>query len=441
MSSRPFSLRRRLTVAATVWCILALGAAGVLLDALFRDQIERQAQSELNSALLQLITLTRASGGSAALSGDMSDPRFQRPLSGWVWQVRRGDIVLLQSGSLGPISLGNAPLTALIGKASSFRGPDQQRLFGLARNVAPRFSADRLTFVVARNEAELGADLMRFRLILFIALAALAALQIFAVLYLMRISLRPIGDLSAFVTSLRNGEPAPCHKWPRELAPAAEELDALGSHVDRLVERGRGLAEDLAHAVKTPLTALRQQVELLPTDEKERMDAQVARIDAALDRHLARAKTGGVGRGRSSVRTALDDLEVALSPILKRRKLNLHVELVGDPYFAGDETDLYELIGNPLENACKWAVAEISVTAFATEDSIRVSIEDDGPGVPAEERERIFERGKRLDEDAPGQALGMAIIRDLVGLYGGDVVLDQSKLGGLKVELTLPKSR
>jgi signal transduction histidine kinase len=158
----------------------------------------------------------------------------------------------------------------------------------------------------------------------------------------------------------------------------------------------------------------------------------------SLERHLGRSGAGGVPYTRVAVRGCVEDLVFALSRAFPEKPIAVDVEVEEDAIFLGDEADLYEIIGNPLDNAGIWARSRIRVIASVYGACLLVTIEDDGPGIPEAERDGILERGRRLDEAAPGTGLGLAILRDLAEFYGGGVELGESPLGGLAVRVSLP---
>ncbi len=435
----PLSLRARLLLVAVIWCGLAISLTAVVLIGLFRDHLLREADAEISDQVVELVALTRLDrAGAVRLTGSLSGARFDRPFSGWAWQIRRGEAVLAQSASLGPLSPGAPVLTAPAGAVGLFADDRGRRLRGLARAVAPRFHTERLVFAVARPQDEIDAAVEQFRLSVLIALGLLGAGLVATAVAALWIGLRPLRDLRARIATMRAGRVPPPRPWPREIAPIAAELEELRRHTERVVERGRGLAADLAHAIKTPLSVIRQQAEDLPADHSTALRRQADRIGLSLDRHLGRASAGQAAYGSVDVATCVEDLARALARARPDRTLLLEREIQPGLVFRGDEADLFEILGNPLDNAWNWAEARLRISARDTGEALCIEIEDDGPGIPDDERAAIIERGRRLDEAKPGQGLGLAILRDLTELYGGELRLGQSRLGGLSVAIRLP---
>ncbi|MEO0994754.1 MAG: HAMP domain-containing sensor histidine kinase [Pseudomonadota bacterium] len=438
--SRPLSMRARLLLAASLWCVLAVTITAVLLIELFRDHLLREADAELNDQLVELVSLTIVGrDGDARLAGSLPGTRFQRPFSGWSWQIRRGETVLLQSPSLGAVEPSNdSLLRAPAGAVGRFPGPFGAELRGLSRAVAPRFHTGRLIFAVARPQNEIDAAVGSFRQSVLVALGVLGAGLIGSILVVAWVGLRPLMALRDHIAAIRGGQEPPPKAWPGEIAPVAREIEDLRVHVERLVTRSRGQAADLAHAIKTPLSVIRQQADGLTPREAEALRRQADRIGLSLDRHLGRSHAAGTPFRKVDVAKCVDDLLAALQPGLSAR--GLEVERTIDPRaaFLGDEADFFEILGNPLDNARKWAATRILLTAQVTDGRLCLVIEDDGPGILEADRRAIMERGGRLDEAVPGHGLGLAILSDLVQLYDGRFDLGSGRLEGLKVSIDLP---
>jgi signal transduction histidine kinase len=233
---------------------------------------------------------------------------------------------------------------------------------------------------------------------------------------------------------------------PLEVQPLVEELNALLEHTDRQAEEARTHAGNLAHALKTPLTVVMNAATAHAPDLADTVIREAAVMRRQVDHHLARARAVGRRSAGLSRANPFTSAEAVLRAV-ERLYEDVRLDLAGsrEASVALERQDLDEIIGNLMDNAAKYGGGSVFVTVDPDPDNpdwCEVWIEDDGPGIPEAERERIFDRGARLDTEKPGTGLGLAIVRDVVRIYGGEVELDESEdLGGLLVKLMLPRSQ
>jgi signal transduction histidine kinase len=255
-------------------------------------------------------------------------------------------------------------------------------------------------------------------------------------------------QLRARLAAVRGGQARKVDgEYPPEVQPLVTELNALIEHHDQLVRRAQAKAGDLAHGLKTPLAVLMHEAERAEADGQteigQTIAQQVDRMRRQVDSHLAQARAAGTG-GALGARCAVADSAEALARTLQRlhagRGLSLDMRVPSDHVVRVARQDLDEMLGNLLDNACKWARTRVSVTSTVEPSTVRIAVDDDGPGIEASQREQVLQRGVRADETAPGSGLGLAIVRDLVDLYGGAIALDRSPEGGLRAALTLPRN-
>ena len=260
-----------------------------------------------------------------------------------------------------------------------------------------------------------------------------------------RYTLQPFRQLNSRLMALRTGGGQRVEgSYPTEVQPLIDNLNALLEEQEQAVKRAQATAGDLAHGLKTPLAILAQEADRTAASGHTELAGgiahQVDRMTRQVNYHLARARAAASGVS-GTARTPVADCVAALIRTLT--KLHAHRTLEISTHAAGlharvQREDLDEMLGNLLDNACKWATARIALEAARDGDLLTVTIDDDGPGLPATHRATALERGVRLDEAAPGSGLGLAIVRDLAELYGGSVSLDSSPLGGLRARLRLP---
>jgi signal transduction histidine kinase len=260
-----------------------------------------------------------------------------------------------------------------------------------------------------------------------------------------RTGLAPFGELRSRLAAVRQGGSRRVEgRYPSEVQPLVDDLNALLAHNEQIVTRANARAGDLAHGLKTPLAVLANEAGgLAETGDAElaaTIAQQVALMQRQVDYHLAHARAAAAGampHARSSIAESADGLRRALLRLHAPRGLRIDVTVDPAEVFHGRREDLDEMLGNLLDNACKWARSRVGVSSTRTADRVTIVVEDDGDGLDASMRERVLQRGVRADEAAPGSGLGLAIVRDIAELYGGSIALHASPLGGLRAELTL----
>lgn len=454
------SLAARLALGAIAWSLLILLVGGVVLSNQYRDSAMRGLDADLQVVLYSLIAATDVGpDGALALEQTPNDTRFQTPSSGRYWQIAMLTDAdkprpLLQSASLwDEASLpwpdgGAAALGVDRGKThfSNVVGPFDQRV-RLAAQVVSLPGADQpVTFFAAADRKPALEDAARFTTTLVIALVVLAAGLIAMVLLQVGVGLAPLNRLRTDVADVRRGKSARLEgEYPTEVAPLTDELNALLDHNRAVVERARTHVGNLAHALKTPISVLlneaRGQSGPLAELVTRQTDAMSRNVDHYLQRAQAAARAETVG-ARSEVRPVLDDIARTLTRLYGRdRDIDIDVQPGPSPVFRGERQDLEEMAGNLMENACKYGGGAVRVSLrepAVGAQRLEIVIEDDGPGLPADARDFALKRGVRLDETAPGQGLGLSIVAELARLYGGELILSDSDLGGLAAVLRLP---
>lgn len=433
--ARPYSLAARLALITALWSACALLVTGAVMVALFRRDAERSFDARIEADLVHLIRVsTTREPGRLTAPDEPLGPRFAEPFSGWAWQIRRDGRVFAQSASLGPVIAGVAEaLEPPDAAPSDFTAPALIPSRGAMREVA---LGGPVTFAVARPRAEIDEGLAYFSRLLLWSLAAFGLVMFAASLVLTRIMLAPVTRLEEAVRQMRDGRMAPLEgRWPREIVPVVGALRELNAHVARLVERSRNQTADMAHALKTPLTIIRQSAERSGTDE---VTTQIDRIERTLDWHLQRRRLGGPHYARVEVAPVADDVIFALNRLFRDRGLDLSAQVPAGVCFVGDAEDLHEILGNLAENACKWASRRVRVGAAVEGQALRITVEDDGPGIAGPVADDLFRRGVRLDQSVPGHGHGLAIVRDIASACGGSVAIGRSNLGGALVTVTLP---
>src|SRR5918995_3059378 len=437
------SLALRLVAGAAVWCALWLSAGGYALSALFSNTVERNFDARLGVLLEGVVAGSELSAdGELELRPQLGEPRFDQPLSGWYWQIGDGARVLRRSPSLWDASLPAALAPGQLAAARDVAGPEGQPLRLLVRAIILPGADAALLYAVAGDRREIELDRQNYNRLLSLALGVLFVGVIGAVLVQVRFGLEPLRRMGRALGAIRGGAGARREgDSPAEIEPLATELNALLDHNEALVERARTHVGNLAHGLKTPLSVLTNEARRSEGPLAELVGRQVALMRRQVDHHLARARaiaTGSILGARTEVLPVLRDLERTLGRIYADKALAIEVACPPELAFRGARQDLEEMLGNLMDNACKWAAGTVTVRAEAAGEHVQIVIDDDGPGLPAARRAEVLERGRRLDEQMPGTGLGLAIVADLAQLYGGRLVLDTAAPGGLRALLTLP---
>lgn len=275
---------------------------------------------------------------------------------------------------------------------------------------------------------------------------AFSAIFIVAGIWQFRAGLLPFGRLRRQLTGLSEGSGRRIDGvYPTEVQPLVNDLNSLLEHRERIVERALRKAGDLAHGLKTPLAVLAQEAERAEGEGQREtasaVSAQVERMRRQIEYHLAQARAAGSGAvpgARCQVLESVEGLTRTLHRIYADRKLAITVEVSPDHFVRGQREDLEEMLGNLLDNACKWAKSTVKIQSAQEENAVVLTVDDDGPGLAPSMREAVLQRGVRADEAAPGSGLGLAIVRDLAELYHGSISLEDSAMGGLRARLRLP---
>ena len=276
-------------------------------------------------------------------------------------------------------------------------------------------------------------------------LALGGAALVTAGLSVIRRGLSPVAMLRERLSDVRHGRSSRLEgEYPDEVAPLVDDLNRLLEDRERRVARAAARAGDLAHGLKTPLAILAQEIARAEAagqhDLAGSIRQQVARMQRQIDSHLAqaRATAGASATARTNVADAVAGLVRTMERLHADRALSMQASVPADCVVRVPLEDLEEMIGNLLDNACKWTRSRVAISAVAASGRVVIAVEDDGAGLSAAMRGQVLQRGVRADEASPGSGLGLAIVRDLAAAYGGAIALDQSSLGGVSARLTLP---
>jgi signal transduction histidine kinase len=438
------SLALRLVLAAALWIGAALLIGGLVLSAIFKDYAERTFDGRLSVLLDSLIAVTELDeNGRPKLTRGIGEPRFDMPYSGWYWEIAVGSSPLLRSRSLWDESL---PLSvqpdATEPLFADVDGPNDENLRLIEREIGLPAARERFRYAVGGDRSEIDAEVRRFNTTLGWSLGILGLGLLTALLLQVRFGLQPLRRMRQAIVAVRTGRAQRLDgEFPVEIEPLSDELNVLIDHNAAVLERARTQVSNLAHALKTPLSVLTNEAGGGGGPLAETVKRQTTAMRRHVDHYLSRARAAAATRVlgvRTDVAPVVEDLRRTLERIYVDRAVRVEAEAAPGLAFRGERQDLEEMLGNLIDNACKWAQARVSIGARADGDRILLTIDDDGPGLPADQRTAVFDRGTRLDESVPGSGLGLAIVRDIAELYHGAIALEDSPLGGLRAVLTLP---
>ncbi len=448
------SLRFRLLLGTLFWIAATILVAGWGLGNMFRQHVELQFHAELKTHLDQLTAqLALDDQGRPTLAMPLSDPRLNKPFSGLYWQIDRlasaglpAASAVMRSRSLWDQVLrvpADAPASGEIHQ-HRIAGP-QGEMLGMVERVV-RIDALPLRLIVAADEGLMIEPVARFNKELWLALGVLGLGLALAALVQVFVGLAPLQKLRAALGRVHRAEAQRMEGvFPLEVMPLVEEFNTVLTRNTEVVERARTQAGNLAHALKTPLSVLANAAGGKDDALARLVAAQVEMARRQVDYHLARAQAAAAVR-LPGARTPLEPVVDGLVRTMRRIHAGRNLELVVQPMaaslaFRGEAQDLQEMLGNLLDNASKWASHRVEIDAAIEQDRLVIRVDDDGKGIAAAQREAVLRRGVRADQQTPGSGLGLAIVDDLARMYGGQVVLVDSPLGGLRATLILPAAQ
>ncbi|MBS3927538.1 MAG: HAMP domain-containing histidine kinase [Sphingomonadales bacterium] len=431
---------------AAGWISVLLLGGGIALDQTLTGLVTRNFDAQLSSMLNGMIGSAEVGlDGEVFLNRPLGDQRLLEPNSGLYWQIRGDGHEDFASRSLWDRALDvkTGYLEKDVHTYESHQFPGET-LRVMERSATLPGSDTVWWFTVAERRANLDEQVARVRRILVrsfavlgLGLLVMAALQIWY-------GLGPLRGVQRAIQKMRGaGTNRVTEPLPLEVQPLVQELNALLAHTQKQAEEARTHAGNLAHALKTPLTVVMNAATAKAPDLADTVIREAAVMRRQVDHHLARARAVGrraVGQARASVSESVEAVLRAVTVLHEKTRFDLDGNRAA--LVAIERQDLDEILGNLIENAAKYGGGSVFVTLDPTGEPgwCEIWVEDDGMGIPEEERTRIFDRGARLDTGKPGTGLGLAIVRDVAEIYGGGVTLDESEdLGGLLVKLRLPR--
>ncbi len=429
------SLSRHLTIslAASLICFFLIQA--VLVGMEMRKLTENSVLSRLEDDMEDILTaLTVQSGEAATIDWEHIPTIFTRPFSGHYFQINY-DKQSIRSRSLWDSVL---PVQEP-GIYRNIEGPADQQLLILSRSFIV-YGQTVLLSVAEDTSAQESTSLYFQKRLLVLSLTALLLLLVIQV-WVIRRSLKPLAGLRKELQQLERGETEKLEQpVPAEISPLVEEVNRLLMVLQQRLQRSRNAMGNLSHALKTPLTLMFQILERRQDDEDcVKLLEQAQRIEGNINKELSRARMAGQSLGGIWLKPEQDirNLGSTLEAVY-RQHITIKLQIAEVTSIPVDREDMMEMIGNLLDNACKWAKGQVVLKMYQ-QQGLHIVIEDDGPGMKPDEQLLVLGRGVRMDEAKQGHGLGLAIVRDIIDAYEGQLGLDQSNtLGGLKISICFP---
>ncbi len=453
------SLSTRFLVVSTVWTVIALVLTAVLLSAVYKRNVEESFHELLTAHLYNLMgSIDLGEDGNPTGSPNLGDPSFNQPFSGWYWSVsprQKPNAGGLKSPSMAGSSLVLPSIDEIPFKEGFLRLYRSEGFQGENISVAEAQiflgdGDDVFRFLVSGNNSSLQVEIDGFTRSLVVFLALFGGGMVASTFVIVKYSLRPLIGARNGLNEIRNGNAEHLEgEFPKEIQPLVGEINALISSNTSIIERARTQVGNLAHALKTPISVLKNESRSSGRDLAVKVDEQANVMQQQVQHYLDRARIAaqrGAINARTPVRPVLERMIRVMQRLHPDRNFALNCD--GDHVFRGEQQDIEEILGNLIENAAKYATKNVVVSVDALPEqmpgsgdpTLRFDIEDDGPGLSKQQRIQAIRRGTRLDETRPGSGLGLSIVKDIVSEYQGTIALVESKLCGLKVTISLPAS-
>lgn len=441
------SLRARLLAVSSLVMLLFTAVAVGVLDNAFERSARDSVREQLNAQLYALLTAAELSNdGELYFPERLAEPRFSVAGSGlyaFVYDAGLNAVWHSQSA----LSIPPPPTTTLAVGNSRFtleRHADTQ-LFMLRFAVAWEAGDGRevFNFVIAEDLTRYQAQVDAFRRNLFLWSALGIAVLLLVQLAILQWALRPLGAVERELRRVETGaQRLITGRYPAEISGLTRNINRLMEGSQRSLERYRNSLGDLAHSLKTPLAVLRglSGEQLEPSALRSALEEQTRRMGNIVDHQLKRAASSGgdSARGWSNLEEIAGRVLRTLEKVYADRAIDFRLEIDAGLRIAMDEADLMEVLGNVLENACKWCRGLVGISAVQREGRVEIHVVDDGPGIDPALARDVLQRGVRADQRVPGHGIGLAVVRDIVAGYHGKVRIARSVSGGADVVLTIP---
>ncbi len=452
-----YSLQTRLLISVSMLLTIFLGLTGIVLDRAFRSSLEAGIAEQLQLQVYVLLAAVEEESGNFFFAQDLREPRLAQlnsGLYGFISSPSEGAILRTPSAlevDLQQFSFWRSQPTRGEYVLTREQSRDGEEYFVARYGVLWENEAEPYAFSVLETTATYQTEVGNFRSSLWSWLGGVAFLLLVLQLLLMHWGLAPMRRLARDLKRIESGEAEELQKtYPRELQPVTDNLNLLIKAERKQQARYRTTLGDLAHSLKTPLAVIQGSMDQLaearqlsPEDLEQirQVEEQVERMSQIVGYQLQRAvKANELTTLARKVQVAdvVQRIIKALDKVYADKAIRTEQQIDAQALFLGDERDLMEILGNILDNAYKYGHSRVRIEVRAVlepERQLSIVVEDDGPGVPAEHRDFVLQRGARVDTLARGQGIGLAVVTDIVNSYGGQIEIDNTPSGGARVQL------
>jgi len=441
------SLSARLLISVSILLLFFFGVTGVVLDTAFRKAGEQAREDVLEGHLMAILAAAEPSdNGDLVMPPDLQESRFSAIGSGLYAEIRDsgGNTVWLSRSALGlaiPFGLVSQDGSRLFREESFADGTPLLTLSIAVQWEFPDGELRPYIFKVAESLDSYNAQVAQFRQQLFGWFGAVAVIMLIAIGVLLGSLLRPLRQIETQIGEIESGSrQSLAGEFPTELQGVARNMNILIDSERARSERYKQTLANLAHSLKTPLAAMRALIsQTRRLKQADRFNEQIDRMDEIV-RYQLRKPAASSGSLMSVVPVAqeIDRLIEGLTKVYHDKEPEIRADIADGAQFRGDKGDFLEVSGNLLDNACKWCARRVLIAVQPDAAGLVLSVSDDGPGIPDDAADALLQRGTRLDESTPGHGIGLAVVKDIVRSYGGDLTIGESELGGAEIRVTLP---
>ena len=435
-----FSIHSRILFSAFIILILFMGLTGFVLDKAFRNNIESLQHENLRTQIYALLAAADINdNGQLQLPEEITEPRLNIAESNlYARIITKNNKIVWQSKSM---LNSKVPFSSEmeIGKFIFTNRKLNSNIFTSVNFTTAWITDDgeeSYIFQISEDKKTLNAQISQFRKNLWMWLAGVSILLIIVQTFILRWGLKPLRHVAEDLFNIEKGISTKLEgDYPKEIIPLTNNLNQLLDSSQQQLTRYRDALGNMAHSLKTPIAILQGIINKTTNNDKSTAIEQLQTINNIVEYQLQRAAT--VGRlqliHRIELKPTVTKILNSLQKVHHDRNINLQVEIPEDITIKTDEGDLYELLGNLLENAFKWSNKKVSISASKLSQQTKITIEDDGPGISEDVKEQILLRGQRADQNTPGHGIGLAIVSDILLIYKGTMEIVNSEMGGAKI--------